>query len=92
MIEDLWVSIDGKEILRGINLSITKLSTFASGYVTASICLQPIQPGLKKSSKTGLFSFLDLAKAFSRLVSQAIFVDIKGIYRKKIKELTYWSL
>jgi hypothetical protein len=33
-----------------------KSATLLSGYVTAPICLQPIQPGLKKSSRIGFFS------------------------------------
>ncbi len=39
--------------LKGMMFFIRKSATFASGYVTASICWQPIQPGLKKSSRIG---------------------------------------
>jgi UDP-N-acetyl-D-galactosamine dehydrogenase len=38
--------------------------------------------------------YLDLEEEYfkSILVPEGIFVDVKGIYRDKIKELTYWSL
>jgi UDP-N-acetyl-D-galactosamine dehydrogenase len=38
--------------------------------------------------------YLDLDEEYfkSILVPNGIFVDVKGIYRDKIKELTYWSL
>jgi UDP-N-acetyl-D-galactosamine dehydrogenase len=38
------------------------------------------------------FEKLDEAWFKSITVDDALFVDIKGIYRAKIKELTYWSL
>jgi hypothetical protein len=50
--------------------------TLLFGYVTASICLQPIQPGLKKSRKICLFSFLALAKAAFMSVSHTILFAI----------------
>jgi len=38
--------------------------------------------------------YLDLDEDYfkSILVPEGIFVDVKGIYRDRIKELTYWSL
>lgn len=38
--------------------------------------------------------YLDLDEAYFKNLSteKGIFVDVKGIYRNKIKELTYWSL
>src|SRR5690242_4300273 len=54
----------------GMTFSIRKLATAVSGYVTASICWQPIQPGLKKSSRMVFLSAVALARAAFRLVSQ----------------------
>ena len=38
--------------------------------------------------------YVDLDEEYfkSILVSNGVFVDVKGIYRDKIKDLTYWSL
>ncbi len=49
-----------------------KSITFGFGYVTASICWQPIHPGLKKSRRMGLFSALAFSLAASSSVSQTI--------------------
>jgi hypothetical protein len=49
-------SSDG--IFTGMRCSWIALIRLESGYVTVSICWQPIQPGLKKSTKTYLFSAL----------------------------------
>jgi len=57
---------------KGIKASEIKSITAESGYVTASICWQPIQPGLKKSSRTGLPSFFAMSSVWFMSVSQGI--------------------
>src|SRR4030042_3316661 len=57
-------------ICTGMKFRSTNLATTWSGYVTAPICLQPIQLGLKKSSKMGLLVFRAVSLAFSRSLTQ----------------------
>ena len=59
-------------IRMGITFFVINSTTVSVGYVTASICMQPIQPGLKKSRRTGFFSALDLDKAFSMSLSHTM--------------------
>jgi UDP-N-acetyl-D-galactosamine dehydrogenase len=38
--------------------------------------------------------YLDLNESYFKTITveKALFVDIKGVYRNKIKKLNYWSL
>ena len=65
----------------GIRLAFKKSATLLSGYVTASICRQPIQTGLKKLSNIGFFSAFALLRASFRSVLQ-LTCPIRFSFRK----------
>ena len=56
----------------GTIFCMMKSATLSLGYVTAPICLQPIQPGLKKSSRIGFFSACPRPRALVMSDSQVI--------------------
>jgi hypothetical protein len=70
-------------------------TTFSLGYVTAPICWQPIQRGLKKSSKTIFFSarakVKTRSKSFSHLIAFAIHVllslELKPFFKHRLKSI-----
>src|SRR4030042_5751179 len=69
-------------ICTGIKFKSTNLATSWSGYVTAPICLHPIQLGLKKSSKMGLLVFLAVSRALSRSFTQQTCIAMDPLLSK----------